>query len=240
LNALRFALEHNPVRACLVLSNFNNPLGSCIPDDNKKELVELLARHDIPLIENDVIGEIYHAGKRPAVAKAYDRRGLVMLCSSFSKDLCPGYRVGWVVGGRYRQNIEWLKYTSSVSTATLPQMAIAHFMESGGYERHLRRIRREYARNVAQLSQAVLHTFPPGTRISQPGGGFILWVQLPDQVDSLELYKLAIQKSITLTPGYLFSTSDQFSNFIRINAADWSYQIQKALETLGEMVADLA
>jgi len=240
LNALRFAIEHNPVRACLVLSNFNNPLGSCIPDDNKKELVELLARHDIPLIENDVVGEIYHTEKRPAVAKAYDRKGLVLLCSSFSKVLSPGYRLGWVVGGRYRQTIEWLKYTSSVAAATLPQMAVTQFMESGGFERHLRRIRREYARNVAQVSQAVLRTFPPGTRITHPSGGFILWVQMPDQVDSLELYKLAKREDITLTPGYLFSTSAQFRNFIRINAADWSYQIQKALETLGEMIATLA
>jgi len=239
LNALRFAIEHNPVRACLVLSNFNNPLGSCIPAENKKELVELLARYDIPLIENDIIGEIYHTEKRPTVAKAYDRKGLVMLCSSFSKDLCPGYRLGWVAAGRFRQTIEWLKYTSSVSAATLPQMAVAQFLDSGGYEHHLRRIRREYARNVAQVSQAVLRSFPAGTRLTRPSGGFILWVQMPDQVDSLELYKLAIGENITLTPGYLFSTSNQFRNFIRINAADWSYQIQKALETLGEMVAEL-
>ena len=240
LNALRFAIEHNPVRACLVLSNFNNPLGSCIPTENKKELVELLARHDIPLIENNVIGEIYHTEQRPTVAKAFDRKGLVMLCSSFSKDLCPGYRLGWVVGGRFRQTIEWLKYTSSVASATLPQMAVAQFLEGGGYEHHLRRIRREYARNVAQVSQAVLRSFPAGTRVSRPSGGFILWVQMPDRVDSLELYKLSKREDITLTPGYLFSTSNQFRNFVRINAADWSYQIQKALETLGGMVAELA
>jgi len=96
LDALRFAIEHNPVSACLVISNFNNPLGSCIPDDNKRALVELLAGHDIPLIENDIFGEIYFDDRRPSVAKAYDRKGLVMLCSSFSKSLCPGYRVGWV------------------------------------------------------------------------------------------------------------------------------------------------
>ena len=163
-----------------------------------------------------------------------------MLCSSFSKDLCPGYRLGWVVGGRFRQTIEWLKYTSSVAAATLPQMAVAQFLEGGGYEHHLRRIRREYARNVAQVSQAVLRSFPAGTRVSRPSGGFILWVQMPDRVDSLELYKLSKREDITLTPGYLFSTSNQFRNFVRINAADWSYQIQKALETLGGMVAELA
>ena len=240
LEALRFAIEHNPIKAVLVISNFNNPLGSCIPDDKKKELVELLAIHEIPLIENDVSGEIYFTDKRPLVAKAYDSKGLVMLCSSFSKDISPALRVGWTAPGRYKAELEWLKFTSNSATATLPQMAVAEFLESGGYDHHLRTIRREYANNVSLLSQAVMRYFPPETRVTRPTGGFVLWVQLPENVDSLELYKLALQNNITITPGYLFSPTNQFSNFIRLNAAAWSYPIEKALEQLGEMVADMA
>ncbi|MEW5829590.1 MAG: PLP-dependent aminotransferase family protein [Chloroflexota bacterium] len=240
LEALQFAIEHNPIKAVLVISNFNNPLGSCIPDEKKKELVELLARHDIPLIENDVSGEIYFGDKRPSVAKAYDTKGLVMLCSSFSKDISPALRVGWIAPGRYRPEIEWLKFTSSTATATLPQMAIAEFLETGGYDHHLRHIRREYAGNVARLSQAVTRYFPPETRVTRPAGGFVLWVQLPGAVDSLELYKKALENGITLTPGYLFSPTNQFSNFIRLNAAAWTYPIERALERLGGMVAEMA
>jgi DNA-binding transcriptional MocR family regulator len=240
LPALRFAIEHNSIRACLVISNFNNPLGSHIPDDHKQELVALLARHEIPLIEDDILGELYFTERRPTVAKAYDEKGLVMLCSSFSKDLNPGYRVGWVVPGRFKSTIEWLKYTASVSAPTLPQYAIAEFLASGGYDRHLRHARKEYARNLTRISQAVVKYFPPETRVTRPSGGFVLWVQLPDPVDSLELYSLAIKEKITLTPGYLFSPSNQFRNFIRINAADWSYKIDHALETLGEIIDGLA
>jgi len=239
LDALQFAIEHNPIKAVLVISNFNNPLGSCIPDEKKKELVELLAVHNIPLIENDVSGEIYFTDKRPLVAKAYDTKGLVMLCSSFSKDISPALRVGWTAPGRYKSEVEWLKFTSSSATATLPQMAVAEFLESGGYNHHLRSIRREYANNVDLLSQAVTRYFPPETRVTRPTGGFVLWVQLPESVDSLELYKLALQNNITITPGYLFSPTNQFSNFIRLNAAAWTYPIERAVEKLGEMVTEM-
>ncbi len=237
LSALRFAVEHNPVQACLVLSNFNNPLGSCIPDENKQEMVALLARYAIPLIEGDVCGELYFSGVRPSVCKAYDRKGLVLLCSSFSKDLVPGYRVGWVVPGKFKATIEWLKYTTNVATSTLPQVAIAKFMESGGYDHHLRSIRRLYAGFVSQCSQAVMRYFPAGTRVTHPNGGFVLWVQLPDYSDSLELYKQALQAGITLAPGYMFSATPQYKNFIRLNAAWWSYETDRAMRRLGELVA---
>lgn len=239
LDALKLALEHNPIRAVLVISNFNNPLGSCIPDEKKKELVELLARYEVPLIENDVSGEIYFSDRRPMVAKAFDQKGLVMLCSSFSKDISPALRVGWVAPGRFKDKVEWLKFTNSTATATLPQMVLAEFLESGGYDHHLRRIRREYARNVALMSRAVERYFPSGTRVTRPQGGFVLWVQLPEQVDSLELYKRALQERITLTPGYVFSPTNQYRNFIRLNAAEWSLPIERAIQHLGEIISEM-
>ncbi len=239
LDALQFAIEHNRIKAVLVISNFNNPLGSCMPDEKKRALVELLAEYEIPLIENDVFGEIYFTDKRPTVAKAYDKKGLVILCSSFSKDISPGLRVGWTVPGRYKTEIEWLKFTSSAATPTLFQMGLAEFLEGGGYDHHLRHLRREYAHNVKLLSQAITRHFPPETRVTRPAGGFVLWVQLPEEIDSLEVYKLALQNGITITPGYLFSPTNQFSNFIRLNAAAWSYPIERAVERLGEIVSQL-
>jgi DNA-binding transcriptional MocR family regulator len=240
LDALSFAIDHNPIRAVMVISNFNNPLGSMIPDEKKEALVNLLARHDIPLIENDVSGEIYFGEKRPMVCKAFDTKGLVMLLSSFSKDISPGLRIGWVAPGRYRAEVEWLKFTLSASSPTLPQMAIAELLESGGYDQHMRRARREYARNVRLMSDAVMRYFPEGTRLTHPSGGFVLWIQLPENVDSLELYKIALQGGITIAPGYVFSATHQFSNFIRLNAAAFNYATERAIERLGAMVVELA
>jgi DNA-binding transcriptional MocR family regulator len=239
LEALEFALKHNPIRAVLVIPNFNNPLGSQMPDDKKKELVGLLARYDVPLIENDVSGEIYFGAKRPLVCKAFDARGLVMLISSFSKDISPALRIGWMAPGRYRAEAEWTKFTISSTAPTLGQMAIAQFLESGGYDQHLRRIRREYARNVNLLSAAVMRYFPEGTRLTRPSGGLVLWVRLPENVDSLELYRVAHAAGITLAPGYVFSPTQQFPNFIRLNAAEFNYSTERALEHLGEMIREL-
>lgn len=236
LDALRFAVEHNDVSACLVISNFNNPLGSCIPDENKRELVALLAEREIPLIENDIFGELYFGESRPSVAKAYDEDGSVMLCSSFSKSLCPGYRVGWVVPGRFYSPIQWLKYTSSLAAPTLSEYAIAEFMAGGGYDPYLRRVRRTYERHVAAMSQAVRRFFPEETKLTRPSGGFVLWVELPGAVDSLVLYRRALKAGIAITPGYLFSATDQYRNFIRLNAANWSEHAEAGVERLGELI----
>jgi len=239
LDALRRAIEHQKIDACLTISNFNNPLGSCIPDEKKKEMADLLGKYEIPLIENDIFGEIYFTETRPRVVKAYDRKGLTMLCSSFSKDLCPGYRVGWVVPGRFKEEIEWLKYTSSLATTKLPQLAIAEFLASGSYDPLLRRIRKIYAQNLSALSVVVKRYFPDETRVTRPSGGFLLWVQLPDFVDSLKLYRSALQKNIAITPGYLFSATQNYKNFIRLNAANWSEEAEEAVKCLGEIISTL-
>ena len=238
LEALKFAIEHHSIRAVMVISNFNNPLGSMIPDEKKKELVRLLEEYDIPLIENDVSGELYFGEKRPMVCKAFDTKGLVMLFSSFSKDISPGLRVGWVAPGRYYSEVEWLKFTISAAASTIGQKVVTRFLESGGYEQHLRRIRREYARNVELLSNAVMRYFPEGTRLSRPSGGMVLWVRMPESVDSLELYRQAKQAGITLAPGYVFSPTQQFPNFIRLNAAEYSYSKERAVERLGALISE--
>ena len=236
LEALSFAIQHNPVRAVIVISNFNNPLGSQIPDEKKKELVDLLAHHEIPLIENVVCGELFFGEKRPLVFKSFDKKGLVMLVSAFSKDISPGLRIGWIAPGRFKTELEWLKFTISASPPTLPQYAIADFVESGGYDHHLRRIRREYARNVELMSSAVIRHFPSGVRLTRPSGGFVLWVQLPEGVDSLDLYKRALEENISLAPGYVFSATNQYANFIRLNAAEFNYVIERSLEKLGNII----
>lgn len=240
ISALRYALEHNPVQACLVNPNFNNPLGSCMPDRNKEELVGLLAERDIPLIENDVYGDLGFSRERPATAKSFDRNGLVILCSSFSKTLAPGYRVGWVVPGRFQDRIERLKSVSNIGTATPMQLAIAEFLATGGYDQHLRRIRGIYSRQTSQMAQAVERSFPRGTRVNSPSGGFVLWVEMPPQVDSIRLYELALKAGITIAPGRIFSAEGKYGNFIRLNAAYWSRRIEDAVAVIGGLAKGMA
>jgi DNA-binding transcriptional MocR family regulator len=239
LDALRFALENHPIKAVLAVPNFSNPTGSLIADEDKGELVKLLAQHGVPLIENDINGELYFGERRPRVAKSYDREGLVLLCSSFSKDISAGFRVGWVAPGRFYRDVQSKKYAFNVRTSVLPQMAIARFLETGGYDHHLRKIRRAYADKIASMSQAILAHFPEGTRITEPGGGFVLWVQLPGKLDSVLLYQEALKAFIAIAPGYLFSPAHKFNDFIRLNAACWSEQSEQDLIRLGMVVKRL-
>lgn len=239
LDTLRFVLEQNKVDACLLVTNFSNPLGYLMPDSTKAELVSLLARHDIPLIEDDIYGELAHDTRRPLVAKSFDSAGQVLLCSSFSKTIAPGYRVGWIVPGKFAPQVERLKAVTSLTSAVPPQLAIAEYLDNGGYEAHLRRLRRLYARQIAALSQAVERHFPEGTRCSRPEGGFVLWVEMPETVDSVILYEQAREHGITFAPGPIFSAQPgKFRNYLRLSAASWSDKVAEGVELLGRLAKE--
>lgn len=240
LAALTSALKRHKVKACLFVTNFGNPLGCCMPDPKKKELVDLLARREIPLIEDDIYGDLCFASARPRTAKTYDKAGLVMLCSSFSKTLAPGYRVGWTVPGRFRPQVELLKCTSSMATTTAPQMAVADFLRNGGYDRYLRKLRRALMTQVQQMTGAIGRYFPEGTKVTRPQGGYVLWVELPKSVDSLELHRKARAAKISIAPGPIFSAKQRYKNFVRISCGQpWSEKIDTAVRTLGGIMAQL-
>lgn len=236
LEALALACEREKVKACLVMPNVSNPLGSMMPDSAKKRLVHLLATHGIPLIEDQVYGELHFARTQPHAAKAYDRLGTVMLCSSFSKTLAPGFRVGWVAPGRYRAQVEKLKFVSSVGNPELLQLTIAEFLENGGYDHHLRSLRRAFADRIGRTQHAVSGHFPAGTRVTSPAGGFMLWVELPKSVDTLALYESAMRERISIAPGSMFSASNRYRNCIRLNCGcAWTPAIERALARVGQL-----
>lgn len=236
LDALESAVKSRPVAACFIMSNFHNPLGSCMPEKNKKQLVDLMARRAIPIIEDDVYGDLSFSNERPKTLKAYDRTGTVLLCSSFSKTLSPGYRVGWTAPGKFIRQVRRLKLVNTISTATLPQMAIAEMLQSGGYDRYLRSMRRSLSSQVQIMAQAVAKYFPEGTKMTRPLGGFVLWVELPASVDSVGLYRRAMEKNISLVPGPMFSAKRQYKQFIRLNCGHpWSDRIEQGLITIGQL-----
>jgi DNA-binding transcriptional MocR family regulator len=224
LGALAQILAERRIAACMVMPNFQNPLGFQMPDAKKRALVELLASHDVPLIENDVYNELYFGDTHPSALKSYDTRGLVLHCASFSKSLTSAYRIGWAMPGRYREQVEKLKFLNTLTTASIPQLAIAEYLRNDGYEHHL-------------MMAAVQRWFPAGTRMSRPMGGYVLWVELPPRTDSMRLYQLALERGITVGPGYMFSTRDDYRHCIRLNYSyTWSAEIEQALRTVGQLV----
>ncbi|WP_205623653.1 aminotransferase-like domain-containing protein [Desulfogranum japonicum] len=240
LKSLKLALQQTDIQACLVISNFNNPFGISISDDKKEQLVKLLARYRVPLIEDDINGNLSFGDDRPTVARSWDKYGDVLLCSSFSKTIAPGYRVGWIAPGRHYEGVLHQKLITNIASASPTQLAVADFLESGGYDHHLRHIRREYAAKIGSMSEAIGHYFPKGTRVTRPQGGFALWVEMPRAVDGMQLYKEAWKNGITIAPGTVFSTTDDFRNCLRLNGAFWSEKNKWAIEALGQKATELA
>ena len=239
LDSLRVAIDENNVRAVVAVPNFHNPTGALIPDDSKKALVQLLREHEIPLIEDDVYGDLYFGDRRPRTCQAFDTEGLVLTCSSFSKTLAPGYRVGWVIPGRFRSEVMQRKQLLSSATAGITQLTVAEFLRSGGYDRHLAQLRKRYRQQLMMLRESVAEHFPEGTRITRPQGGFVLWIQLPRGVDSIELYESALQHNIGVTPGSLFSATGKYKSFIRLCAGHpWSDAMENGVATLGALVRE--
>jgi DNA-binding transcriptional MocR family regulator len=242
LEALDFATQTpGAVRACVLLPNFPNPLGSLVPVEHKRRIVQMMAERDIALIESDIYGEIHFGEQRPPVLKSYDERNEVILCSAFTKTVAPGYRIGWIAPGRHFMKTQALKFRTSVACPMLQQEVIAQFIADGGYDHHLRRLRAALKTQADQMADAVARYFPMGCRLSIPQGGLMLWIELPRHVDSREVFTLARLEHIGVAPGAAFSTSRRFDHFIRLQYGDpWSAELEAAMRKLGHIVSRLA
>ena len=228
------------INLCLLVPNFNTPLGSCMPDEHKKEVVRLLAKHHIPLIEDDIYGDLYFGTQRPKCCKSFDKDGTVLWCSAVSKTLAPGYRVGWVAPGRYKEQILKLKLVHAISSSTITQEAIANFLKTGRYENHLRRLRQTLQSNYQHYMNAIAEYFPDDTKTSRPQGGLALWVEFNKTINTAELFERAIKQKISIAPGRMFTLQNQFENCMRLSIGlPWSEEVQHKLKLLGSLVAQM-
>jgi DNA-binding transcriptional MocR family regulator len=219
------------------MTSFQNPLGALMPDDARRELIELLERHDVPLIEDDVYSELYFGSQRPKSTKAFDRKGLVLNCGSFSKSLAPGYRIGWVAAGRFVRAVGRRKVSSSLSTNVPAQAAIAEYLRQGGYDRHLGVLRRTLEDQQKSALQALRNYLPDGFTVTQPSGGYFLWLELPESVNTIEVHRKALDAGFSIAPGPIFSARREFTHCLRINCGHpWTTASERAIKALGSIV----
>lgn len=237
LSCLEKAIKKFTIKAVVCVPNFNNPLGSCMPDESKKALVTLVTKHNIPLIEDDIYGELYFGRSRPKTCKYFDKEGMVMHCSSLSKSLAPGYRIGWILPGKFFEEVRQIKRIQNISSPTLTQAAMAHFLVNGRYEYHLKSLRKALHTQCLRYIQSVITHFPADTKISRPHGGFVLWVELSKNVDVFKLRSDAVKQQIAIVPGKIFSASCNFSHCLRISfGKPWNEDIDWGLKILGDLV----
>jgi len=240
IKALKQALVQNDVKACIFIPNFHNPLGYVTSLRKKKQLVELLGKKNIPIIEDDIYGDLYFGKTRPGTLKSFDKKGMVLYCSSFSKTLAPGLRIGWTIPGVYKAAVKRLKLNTSIGSPTLNQYIISQFLKSGSYDRHLRKLRTALKNQVSNTALAIARYFPKDTKITAPQGGLTLWVQLNEAVDGLKLYHEAIKRHISILPGVICSNSKKYKNFIRICCRyPWNDKIEQGIIRLAKIINEL-
>ncbi|THB77743.1 MAG: PLP-dependent aminotransferase family protein [Desulfobacteraceae bacterium] len=239
LDTLKYVIETHPVKAVFSISNFNNPSGFSMPSWKKKEMAWLLEQKQIPLIEDDIYGDLYFH-RRPSTAKSYEKAGNIIYCSSFSKTLSPGLRIGWIAPGRHFESVLKMKMLLNISTSSVDQMAAARFLTKGGYERHMRKVRGQLKKNIALMREEILRQFPNETRVTNPSGGSLLWVELPKHIDTEQVYQYALARDILIAPGRLFSLQNRFNNCMRLSASVWNPKVANAIQTLGRLCSKLS
>lgn len=237
LDAVAKILSRKKIGAIILVSNFSNPIGSCMPDEHKREAVRLAEKYNVPIIEDDLFGDLYFGRQRPRCCKSYDQNGIVMLCSSVSKTLAPGYRVGWCVPGKFFDKVAMTKYFHSLCTASVTHEAVGRFLENGRYENHLRKLRNALHTNMLRVKKAISDYFPEDTCVSSPSGGLHLWVEFNKGVDTVALYNQLIRKGINIAPGKLFTLRNQYGNCMKLNfGLAWSPENERAFKTIAQML----
>ncbi len=225
------------VKAVLVTPSFSNPLGSLMSDENKKRLVQICSKHNVHLIEDDIYAELKFEGTRPRSLKSFDTKDQVTYCSSFSKHLTAGFRIGWLIPPKkFMNEFEMLKFANTIAANTAAQLALADYLKNSNHDRQMRKLRQTLSQNMHLFSKKILECFPEGTKITSPKGGCVLWVEFPKGVDAIELHRKALKHKISIIPGPVFSASGKYQNCIRLNTGTvWSNEIEKALEKIGRL-----
>lgn len=242
VDALQLALEQWPVKACVVVPNFNNPLGALMPQERKAELVSLVNQHrGVTLIEDDIYGDLNFDGKRPSVLKSLETKNNIIHCASYSKTVSAGLRIGWAISNRHAQQLAYEKYVSNCATSSVGQLTLAHFLGSGGYDRHIRTMNLSLMQNMSRLIDRVGQHFPAGTKVSRPTGGMTLWVELDKKIDTTALSHNALAQGISIAPGQIFSSSGgKYKNCLRLNCGvGWSEQVELAMYALGKLAGKI-
>ena len=234
LEALRVALEAHAAKALIITPSFQNPTGACLTNARKQELYAILCDYNVVAIEDDIYGDLHFGAERPKPLKAWDTEGRVLLCSSLSKSLTPGISLGWLAAGAYRDRIEAAKWAEA---SMLSQRIAARFLQEG-FDRHLRQLRTRFRSQLESARKVIAAAFPKGTRITEPRGGYLLWVELPEAIDAVKLREAALREKIGLAPGSAFTLRDRYRHCLRVNCGlPWTAEFERALKLVGRLAA---
>jgi len=218
---LESIFSQHDVKACWLMSNFQNPTGTSMSEGKKRKVVELARQHNVYLIEDDVYAELYYSEQKPSSLKTYDFASMderVLHCGSLSKSLCPGFRLGWVVTRRYNQDVQKLQLLSTLSGSAPIQQGVAHYLQNDSYDNHLRKLRRTLLKRQQWMINELKRHLPE-VEFEVPSGGYFIWLKLPKGVSSEDVYQNLKQHNILIAPEALFAQSFAQAGYIRLNTS---------------------
>ena len=232
------ALQDWPDIRCLVVTpNFQNPTGALMPDAAKRRLLKVAAAYELPIIEDDIFGDLHFGPQRPRPLKAWDQQDQVLYCASVSKTLGPSFQIGWCLSARHAKALTGLKLTASLGGGGLMQRALAEFIRDGQYNAQIARLRRALAESSDRYLQALHRYFGARLDVVAPSGGMLLWLSLPRQLDSVALLKLALPQGLAFSPGTVFSAQGRHAHCLRINIGrPFDAQVDQALRGLADLL----
>ena len=246
LDQLEQHLKRNEIAACLFSSSHMNPHGACLSVKQKKALADLANRYRVPMIEDDIYSDLSYDNQVQLPVKYWDKGGYVLWCSSVSKTLAAGLRLGWCWPGRYQQAYLRRMQIESLACNSLLQCGLADFIQQGQYLKHLKRVRAALFSRVCDYRKLLLERLPAGSAVSQPEGGMVLWVQVAN-LDSARLADMARDRGVDIRHGALFSSRGLYKDCFRLNAGsslkqlhDQARSIEQALVELCELVVEVA
>ncbi|PXW99562.1 DNA-binding transcriptional MocR family regulator [Sphaerotilus hippei] len=240
LDALQLAFDTQPVKAVLAVPTLSNPMGSCLPLADRRRLAQMLSQKGIPLIEDVLYNDLAEQDDKRRAVKSFDTTGHVMICGSFSKTVAPGIRLGWVEAGRWAPQVRRLKAVHAGSHTELLELAMADLLTQPGNGSQYRQLRATIAARVDEARGLISESFPRGTRVTDPAGGFILWVELPGGLDSMALYRACLDERICIAPGTMFSATDRYRHCIRLGVGGrWDDAQRAGLRRIGAIARGL-
>uniref|UniRef100_UPI0004F29C26 aminotransferase-like domain-containing protein n=1 Tax=Vibrio parahaemolyticus TaxID=670 RepID=UPI0004F29C26 len=239
LDSLERALQTHDVKACWLMSNFQNPLGFTLTNEKKQKLIELTQRYNVPVIEDDVYSELHAENDSVYPLRMFDDMGNTMLCSSFSKSLIAGLRIGWVAAGKRALEVQKLQLMSTLATSAPVQMTLVHYLTSRNYESHLKQLRKKLFERKSKMTDLLNELLPEEVKVLSQSGGYFIWLELPKHIDALQIYREALKDNISIAPGKMFSLTEQYDHCIRLNASfELNDKYVHALNLLANIIRD--
>lgn len=237
LDALEKTLELEDVQAVILTAAFQNPLGFVMPIESRKKITVLSKKYNIPIIEDDLYSDCSHNSIVEHPIKSFDLEDNVLYCSSFSKTISPGIRIGWLIGGKYHNRCKNLKISGTLGGSALLQSSLADFLIRNPYEKHVKKLQKNIARQAAEMKTLLEKYLPIGSAISSPKGGLFIWIELDECIDALEIYRQCLKMRISIVPGQAFSNGERFKNCLRVSyGTPITEDISQAVKELGEII----